>query len=234
MKPAPTHLDPWNLPPPPGFWGLREDLPLTVYVRHLPHWRQDGATYFVTFRLSDSLPRSKLDELNSLRTEWVQRHPQPDTGAAREDLMRRVMTRVEKWLDQGLGSCWLREPEAAECVAQAMHYFDGDRYELGCYAIMPNHVHAVVRPLTPASLPLEKILQSWKQFTGKRIRVPSGRALHLWQEESFDRIIRDPEHLYRAVQYVGNNPRRADLPVEQWRRWIRPEWERIGWRFDDQ
>jgi hypothetical protein len=61
----------WNLPPPPGFQGLHPDQPITVYQRHLPHWRQDGATYFVTFRLADSLPQSKLDELAALKEALV-------------------------------------------------------------------------------------------------------------------------------------------------------------------
>jgi hypothetical protein len=65
----------WNLPPPPCFQGLHPDKPVTVYQRHLPHWRQDGATYFVTFRLADSLPQSKLDELAALKEAWQRRHP---------------------------------------------------------------------------------------------------------------------------------------------------------------
>jgi putative transposase len=67
----------WNLQPPPGFQGLREDLRLTVYEQILPHWRQDRATYFVTFRLDDSLPQSKLRELEFFMAEWQRRHPQP-------------------------------------------------------------------------------------------------------------------------------------------------------------
>jgi hypothetical protein len=63
----------WNLPPPPGFQGLHPDKPVTVYQRHLPHWRQDGATYFVTFRLADSLPQSKLEELAGLKAAWERR-----------------------------------------------------------------------------------------------------------------------------------------------------------------
>jgi hypothetical protein len=64
----------WNLPPPPGFQGLHPDKPVTIYVRHLPHWRQEGATYFVTFRLQDSLPQVKLDELEQWRLEWERQH----------------------------------------------------------------------------------------------------------------------------------------------------------------
>jgi hypothetical protein len=70
----------WNRDPPPGFQGLREDLPLTRYARHLPHWRQPGATYFVTFRLADSLPKEKLHELDLLRSEWLKVGKVADTA----------------------------------------------------------------------------------------------------------------------------------------------------------
>ena len=90
-------------------------------------------------------------------------------------------------------------------------HFDGQRYELGSFVIMPNHVHALVRPLACNLYPLEKILQSWKQFTAKRILRQSGIGVSLWQEESFDRIVRDEEHLYHCVQYIGSNPARAKL-----------------------
>lgn len=95
----------WNLSPPPGFQGLREDKPLEVYVRHLPHWRQEGATYFDTFRLGDSLPQVKLKELEMLRTEWRERHPPPWSKVDLESLAIETMQKVELWLDQGMGSC---------------------------------------------------------------------------------------------------------------------------------
>ncbi len=59
-----------NLPLPPGFQGLHPDKTVKMYERHLPHWRQDGATYFVTFRLGDSLAQSRIHELDGLRLEW--------------------------------------------------------------------------------------------------------------------------------------------------------------------
>lgn len=67
----------WNLPAPPGFQGLRDDLPLEIYVQQLPHWRQKGATYFVTYRQCDSLPQAKLAELRSFKREWERMHPAP-------------------------------------------------------------------------------------------------------------------------------------------------------------
>lgn len=140
------------------------------------------------------------------------------------------MVRVERWLDEGIGTCRLRDERAIALVVEAMHHFDGERYELDCYVVMPNHVHAVLRPLHPAVQPLEKILQSWKLYTSRRINALFGVTGNLWQPESFDRIIRDEEHLYRAVQYIGANPEKAGIQAT---RWLRQEWECLGLRFAD-
>ena len=152
----------WNLPPPPGFQGLREDLPLTVYQQLLPHWRQAGATYFVTFRLADSLPQSKLHELQRFKAEWERQHPPPKTATQLDDVAREMFRRIEGWLDQGMGCCALRDPKQSQRVIEAMHDRDGTAYELGCYVVMANHVHAVVRPLVPSENDIEGVLKSWK------------------------------------------------------------------------
>ena len=117
-------------------------------------------------------------------------------------------------------------------VVKAMHYFDNDRYELDCYVIMPNHVHSIVRPLHSETEPLERILQSWKRYSSQRVNRHFGLTGRLWQSESFDRIIRDEEHLYRVIQYIGGNPQRAGLKPGQCLTWIRPEWQKLGWRFE--
>lgn len=222
----------WNLSPPPGFQGLRDDIPLTVYVRHLPHWRQDGATYFVTFRLHDSLPQSRLNELSRIKAEWERKHPPPHSKKALEELAKQNFERVELWLDQGYGSCVLKEPQFAELTTNPMHHFDGQRYELGCYVVMPSHVHCIVRPTDPQSQPLESITKSWKSHSGRTINDALGKSGEFWQEESHDRIIRDEQHLWRTIQYIGRNPGYAGLKREQCAIWIRPEWEGLGWKFE--
>jgi len=244
----------WNLKPPPGFQGLHPDIPVTFYYRHLPHWRQDGATYFVTFRLADSLPQAKLRELEALKREWLRKHrvhrmdwrssvrcstdcqSAQHSGfsqAAWEAFAKMLMQTVEKWLDNGMGACWLKRSEMRQHVIEALHHFDGDQYELGCYVVMPNHVHALIRPLRPVEYPLEKILQGRKRHSSHAINARAGRSGTLWQEESFDRIVRDEEHLWRCIQYIGRNPGNAELPSEHWSLWIRPSWEACGWRFTE-
>lgn len=217
-----------NLPPsPPGFRGLRPDLPIKTYHRRLPHWRQKGATYFVTFRLADSLPQAKLEQLRQWREQWERTHPEPRLDAAWKEFAREHFRLAEGWMDEGHGECVFRSQELAKILSDALLYFQGQRYLVSCFVVMPNHCHVVVRP--DGERELEQILDSWKGYVAHEVNRRLGRRSSLWQEESYDRIVRDDEHLFRVVQYIGRNPRTD----ERWRRWIHADWEQLGWGFRD-
>ncbi len=96
---------------------------------------------------------------------------------------------------------------------------------------MPNHVHVIVRPYDEH--PLERILHSWKRHSARQINALLGQQGEFWQDESYDQIIRDENHLYFCTQYIGSNARRSRIPLGESVRWICPEWESAGWRFDD-
>src|SRR5688572_3745099 len=92
----------------------------------LPHWQTEEGTYFVTFRLFDSLPA---------------------------DLARiRSGKRLEHELDRGLGSAHLARPQIGDLVFNAIRVFNGERYILHSACVMPNHVHAVFRTVPGVSL----------------------------------------------------------------------------------
>jgi putative transposase len=222
-------VETFNLPPPPGFRGLEPDVPLTMYQRHLPHWRQRGATYFVTFRLADALPQEKLDQLKRLRTAWERDNPPPRSQTHWEQLARTVIQNTEAWMDESYGECFFRDDAFAKLMANACLHFQDERCVTFCYCVMPNHCHAVVKPL--GDYELEEILDSWKGYVGFQNNKRLGRHGAIWQEESYDRIVRDEEHLFRIVQYIGNNPAKAGLPRQSWQHWIHPEWEAAGWGF---
>ncbi|MCI0377005.1 MAG: transposase [Gemmataceae bacterium] len=221
----------FNLPLPPSFHGLDEHLPLTVYYRHLPHWRQAGATYFVTFRMIDSLPNEQLRQLQFLRNEWKRKHPPPWSKVDWDRYAREATRLAEDWLDQGHGACYFAQEEIAKILTDALLFFQGKRYFVSCFTVMPNHCHVVIRPFSQFSL--EKILQICKGYVAYKVNRAIGRSGTLWQQESFDRIVRDEEHLYRVLQYIGRNPAKAKIPRERWVRWLHPEWIQAGWCFED-
>lgn len=166
--------------------------------------------YFVTFRLAGSLPRFLLEELRAkLRAEL----PTNSTSDAR--VKKFHAKEVENFLDVGHGPQHLARPEIAEAVTAALRAFDGVRYKLFAWCLMPNHVHVVFQPL--GEWELASILHSWKSFTARRAQREFGIRGAFWHREYYDHLIRDGEQFSRAVKYVVENPARAGL--EGWR-WV--------------
>jgi putative transposase len=98
----------------------------------------------------------------------------------------------------------LLHPEERGLVADSIRHFDGQRYKLLAYVIMDDHVHVLVLPHEEISL--EDILHSWKSFTAKRLRRSWKRSSPIWQDEYFDRIIRDEAELIEKTEYILGNP----------------------------
>lgn len=181
------------------------DLPFTQSWRDLPHRQQTHATVYVTFRLHDSLPSERLRKWTRDRDAFLETHPKPWDEATWQDYQRRFPTALEDWLDESHGSCLLKEDHHAEVIEKALHHFDGERYLLDHYVIMPNHVHVLFKALPGHSL--TRILHSWKSFTAHRI----GDQGQVWQHESFDHLVRSGAQLERFRRYIQDNPRKAGL-----------------------
>jgi hypothetical protein len=126
------------------FVPMRGDYSIEKRRRNLPHWEQIECTYFVTFRLADSLPVSKLTELREENENWKREHPEPWTEQIKRDFDLLFNRRIERWLDNGFGSCLLKTRSVREIVEETLIFFDGRRYILDCYVAMPNHVHVLV------------------------------------------------------------------------------------------
>jgi REP element-mobilizing transposase RayT len=189
------------------------DAPTAFLSGDLPHWRQEGTTYFVTFRLADSLPREKLNQLRVERDLWMQTHPEPHDEAARREYYELFPQRLQQWLDAGTGSCALAIPEVKELLENSLRHFDGRRYRLHEFVVAPNHVHALVSPSGKHTL--SEILHSWKSFTAHKVlklarsggAVPALNFEHnsVWQKESFDHIVRSPASMEKFREYIRNH-----------------------------
>jgi len=173
---------------------------------YLPHIDAEGLTQTTIFRLFDSMPQETLnawrEELSSLPKKEY-------------DLERRK--RIDAYLDQGYGNCYLRDDRIAEIVQNALLHFDVERYFLHAWVMMPNHVHVLYTP--KAGWELSQIAHSWKSYTANACNKALGRKGEFWQSEPFDRYIRDAKHFANAVSYIENNPVKAGLcdKPEDWR-----------------
>ncbi len=128
--------------------------------------------------------------------------------------------KLDLLLDEGLGECLLRHPENRTLLVEAFHHGDGQRVEMLAYAIMPNHAHVLCRPRPGHAL--ESLTASWKRRSSQRIHQSLGRRGPLWQHETWDRIIRDPEHYATAVRYIAKNPLAARLDSTAATVWLHP------------
>jgi putative DNA methylase len=180
---------------------------------YLPHFEGGEIAQTVTFRLFDSLPQSLLEQWREELARW----PEKEAEVERRK-------RIEAYLDRGLGSAWMSDARIADRVQDALLFFDGSRYRLQAWVVMPNHVHALLTP--GAGWELGQILHSWKSFTSNECNKLLGRRGEFWQTESFDRYVRDERHYRNAVVYIENNPVKAGLceRPEDW------PWGSARWR----
>ncbi len=185
------------------------------YSGWLPHWRQSEKMFYVTFRLHDSLAQDQLRAWGAEKEIWESHHPKPWDEKTWEEYHERFTGLMEKWLDLGYGACALRKPEVGKVVESALRHFDGDRYQLGDFVIMPNHVHVLVRPTE--GYELEKILHSWKSFTAKQANALINGSGDFWRSEYFDHVVRSAAQYEKFCAYIRENPVKAKLPQEAYR-----------------
>ena len=176
-----------------------------VRRRNLPHWRQAGTTYFVTFHLADSLPASKLAAFREQKNRWLRLNPPPHNECQIQEFRRNFTERIDRWLDAGHGSCILANSRIYPVMKSTLAFFDGERYELGEHVVMPNHVHALVTPFGDHLL--SGIVHSWKSFSARQVNEIAGLTGPVWHTESFDHIIRNPAQLARIEKYIRDNPK---------------------------
>lgn len=165
----------------------------------LPHWQQDDRMQSVTIRLADSLPAEKLNIWNEARKNWSNHHPKPWNLDTQQEYHQKFIVPFERWLDAGSGSCLFREAKNQEILETALMKFQDSKVSHQSWVIMPNHAHLLFIPL----IPMEKLIQSWKGVSARFIGKGS-----IWQENYFDRMIRDGEHFCNLVRYIRRNPRK--------------------------
>jgi len=198
-----------------------------VVYRRLPHWSQAGAITFVTWRTWDSLPEKVIRQWQDERAAWLRKQgidaEGPDwqahvrrLGPALENEFRHML--ADRWndhLDDCHGACVLRRPELSKIVADGLHHFDGDRYELTDFVVMPNHVHVLAA--FPRSEAMLDQCESWKHYTATKINRVLGRKGRFWQQDGFDHLVRSEAQFEYLRAYIANNPIKARLKPNEYR-----------------
>jgi len=110
-------------------------------------------------------------------------------------------------------------PEERTITMEAMQYWDGRKWTLYAAVIMPDHVHVLAQPLPllerEAVFDLAEIIHSVKSFSVHQINKLRESRGSIWQDERFDRIVRDELEFLEKWQYIMNNPVKQEL-ADRW------------------
>ena len=168
---------------------------MTPHRRRLPHVYPEGAALFLTWHLHGSVPASLL--------------PPPRSLASGQAFV---------WLDRELdtlrrGPRYLHRPDIAQIVVNSIRKgVDLENYELGAYAVMPNHVHLLIRP----SIAPERLMKSLKGASAREANRVLGRTGEpFWQKESYDPWVRNRRTILgraRASRRVSTRHARVRAP----------------------
>ncbi len=199
------------------------------YSRNLPHWQPPNAVLFVTTCLDGALPKHRIEEIKAEQEKDICRLHKKDWPYNKMKLWLsshhdHYFGKYDALLDNpDIGPQWLKDPAAAEIIVKSLLHFHGQHYKLICFTIMSNHIHIVWYKLDRI---LWRIMQSFKQYTSKRINRLIGQTGTLWQAENWDCNIRNRQELLNKIRYTLNNPVKAGI-VDHWKEyphnWLNPE-----------
>jgi len=188
--------------------------------RTRPHRHQPATVCFLTMRLNDSIPKSvilrwhqeRVEHLRRLGVEverdWKKGYGQL-TVEQQAKFNKHFSRQRETTLDECCGTCELADPRAREEVVKSLEYFHRQRYWLGDYVIMPNHIHCLIAFQTNEIAKTQP--GSWMRFSAKKINQLLGRKGALWFPEPFDHLVRNERQLNYLRDYVADNPKKAGL-----------------------
>ena len=204
----------------------------TEYRQRLQHIQPIGASFFVTFRLYGSVPKSKLSALkesyklkiNAAKT--IKDDHQKNLTIF--NIRKEYLVAYDQLLDEiKRGPMHLADTNIREILKEQLHRFDNDLYNLVCYSIMSNHVHLVIdtsiqladiqddNQLEMEYTQLDVIMKSIKGPSAWYSNKYLNRTGQFWERESYDIYIRNDKMLYNVINYTLDNPVKAGL-VSNW------------------
>ena len=205
------------------FDGIRfpsiQDIPARSRNR-LPHIELSGCPIFITFRLADSIPVEWMQALKVEEDAWLAEHPEPWSVEDEVDYHKQFSQRVFDWMDEGIGSCRLRDGSARAELRAVLERFENVRYRSFAWVVMPNHVHGLFALLGKTLL--EEQLKAWKGVSSREILRGTDES-RLWQKDYFDRLVRNEAHFWRVARYIRRNPAKARLSEANFSLWEHPE-----------
>jgi putative transposase len=203
------------------------------YRRNLPHFFPNGERFFITSCLKGSIPQEIIKTLQmesdaiKNRIKLNYKHDVLLCNLELSKAQKLHFGRIDKHLDNYDGGFhWLKQPEIAQIIMDAFQYQNGKSYDLLAYTVMSNHFHLLFDTANYDIHPTN-IMFSMKRFTSRQSNILLNRTgIPFWQEESHDRFVRDDDELFRIINYILQNPVKANI-VSDWKdypyTWLKPD-----------
>ena len=192
----------------------KRQMPIWHCRGKFPH-REYKPLQFITYRLYDSVPQKVIEA-------WKEELKVTEMTMSNDPRVEILRKRIDKYEDAGYGQCFLQDPRIASMIQENLFHFNGVRYNVLNWCIMPNHVHVLIE--VKEGWTLSTIMHGWRSYTAHQANKILGRTGDFWMDEYFDRYIRDEKHLETVVNYIDNNPVKAGL-VDEAHKW---PWCRLG------
>ncbi len=177
------------------------------FRRHLPHLHFNEGIYFITARLHDPFLLSVFRVKNNTENSKLSGDEFQSHFIEYDDSLHSNKATI----------FYLKNPEIARILQNEFHSLDGREYELITYTIMPNHFHIVFNLMNNNS-GISKITKQIKGRSSYLINKKLNRQGKLWQDESYDRWVRDDRELYFIIKYILENPIKAGF-IKTWNEW---------------
>ncbi len=177
--------------------------------RHLPHLHFNEGIYFITSRIYDP---NAIEKFKS---------PEPyKIPASKGDFetFKNYFIEYDGKLEKLTGvKFYLKNPAVAQILMDCIFALNGKEFKIIALTIMPNHFHLLIE-LLPGNSGLSKIMQLIKGRSAFYINRHLSLKGKCWQDESYDRLVRDDVELYFIIRYILLNPVAAGL-VKNWYEW---------------
>ena len=186
----------------------KRQMPIWHCRGKFPH-REYKLLQFISYRLYDSVPQKVIEA-------WKEELKVTEMTMSNDPRVEILRKRIDKYEDAGYGQCFLQDPRIASMIQENLFHFNGVRYNVLNWCIMPNHVHVLIE--VKEGWTLSTIMHGWRSYTAHQANKILGRTGDFWMDEYFDRYIRDEKHLETVVNYIDNNPVKAGL-VDEAHKW---------------
>jgi REP element-mobilizing transposase RayT len=201
-----------------------------MHQRNLPHIYPKGASFFITFRLKNSIPFEILAQLQEERNLIIEQTKQLNLNELekREVIYneeKRFFGKYDTILDKfSKNENYLKNPEIAQIIANKFHEYDKNLYDLIAFCIMPNHVHVLFNTDGYDKVDISKIMRLIKGGSAYLCNKLLKREGEFWQKESYDHYVRNEEEYKNIIHYIVENPMKAGL-VNDWQQWEFTYWK---------